>query len=323
VKRAIGLILAGLGGFLLVLAGMLKFYVVPSLAKAPLSPGEDNPDGITVSLNEGTAEQLIDPGALASGGDPIRTNVPLVSTRFTRGDVQAAETQEAKDQDLAIYDSFSRLTDPAGTVINADTIRVAFNRVSSELVNCCGANYDGDEVTFEGINPLKFPMFTAQQDYDYFDSTLLKAWPAVYQGEEELFGATTYKFVMTIPPTKVGELTVPGSLVESEEPSVTVDEMYANIRTLNVEPTTGSIVKGVEQQNQFFQAPNGATVPKIKATIGAPDAEVEKSVNSAMESANLLNMMNKTVPLVALVLGVLALIGGILLARKPKDVLAG
>jgi hypothetical protein len=323
VKRVFGIILAGVGAFLVVLALMLRLYVVPNLAVAPLSPGEDNPDGLTQTVNVGTAEQLIDPAAIAAGEDPIRTNVPLESNRFTRGDVLAAETPEAQEQNLAIYDSFSRLTDDEGTVINADTIRVAFDRVSSELVNCCGANYDGNEVTFEGINPLKFPMFTKQQDYDYFDTTLAKAWPAVYQGEEELFGANVYKFVMTIPPTKVGDLTVPGSLVQSEEPSVTLDEMYANTRTLYVEPTTGSIVKGVEEQNQFFQAANGATVPKIKATIGAPDAEVEKSVDSAMESANLLNTLNNTVPLVAGILGILALVGGFLLARRPQDDLAG
>ena len=317
-KRVVGILLIAVGGFLLVLAPMLRFYVVPSLAKAPLSPGEDNPGGVTVSLNEGVAEELFDPGALASGGDPIRTNVALVSTRNTRGDVAASQTDEAKSQDLAIYDSFSRLTDEAGTVVTADTIRVAFNRVSSELVNCCGANYDGNEVVFEGINPLKFPMFTEQQDYDYYDTTLLKAWPAVYQGEEELFGETVYKFVMTIPPTKVGELDFPGNLVGSEG-TVKAGEYYANVRTLYVQPTTGSVVKGVEEQNQTFRGPNGQEVTKIKATIGAPDSEVQKSLDSAMKSANLLTLLNSTVPLWSLIIGALALVGGFLLARKPKD----
>ena len=317
-KRVMGFLLAGLGGFLIVLAGMLRFYAVPALAKAPLSPGEDN-GGINVSINEGVAEQLLDPAALAAGEDPIRTNVPLVSTRNTRGDVQAAETEEAQFEDLAIYDSFSRLTDSAGTVVNADTIRVAFNRVSSELANCCGANYDGQEVTFEGINPLKFPMFAQQQDYQYWDSTLLKAWPAVFQGQEELFGATVNKYVMTIPPTKVGDQELPGSLVNSDEDSVMTGAYYANVRTLYVEPTTGSIVKGVEEQNQYFQAPDGTQVPKIKATIGAPDSEVEKSVNTAMDSANLINLLNKTVPLIAIIGGVISLLVGLLLLRRPKE----
>lgn len=313
-KRVFGFILAGLGGFLLVLAAMLRLYVVPNLAVAPLSPGEDT-NGVTVSLNQGVATKLFDPATLTE-----RTNVPLVATRFTRGDVQAAETAEAKEQNLAIYDSFSRLTDPEGTVVTADTLRVAFDRVTSELKNCCGANYDGDEVVFEGINPLKFPMFTQAQDYDYFDTSLGTAWPAVYSGEEELFGATVYKFVMTIPPTMTSEMEVPGDLVGSEDPSFKAGRYYSNIRTLYVEPTTGSIVKGVEEQKQTLRGPSGEDrVTIIEATIGAPDAEAQKSVDSAMESASLINLLNKTIPLVALIVGVLVLIGGFILLRKPAE----
>jgi hypothetical protein len=103
VKRGIGFALVGLGAFLVVVAAMLRFYAVPHLAKAPLSPGEDT-GGITVTNSAGTASALFDPAALASGGDPVRTNVALTSVRNTRGDVSAAESSEAKDQDLAIYD---------------------------------------------------------------------------------------------------------------------------------------------------------------------------------------------------------------------------
>ncbi len=44
-KRVIGFLLAGLGVFLLVLAAMLKFYVVPNLAQAPLVPVRTTPTG--------------------------------------------------------------------------------------------------------------------------------------------------------------------------------------------------------------------------------------------------------------------------------------
>ncbi len=326
-RRVAGFILAGLGAFLIVTALMLKFYAVPALAKAPLSPGEDNPDGITVTKNVGTATALFSPANLAAGEDPIRRDVALTSTRNTRGDVQAAQTSEAKDQGLAVYDSFSRLVDSEGTVVNADTLRVAFDRVTSELKNCCGANYNGDTVTFEGINPLKFPMFTEKKTYQYFDTTLAKAWPAEFTGEEQMAGGTVYKFVMNIPETKVGTQDLPGSLVGSDEPTVTTDAMYANVRTLWVEPTTGSIVKGQEQQSQFFQAPSGLTVPKIEATIGAPDDEVAKSMASALDSAGLIKTLGSTVPVGAGILGVVALGAGIALgvlgARRDEDRVAG
>jgi hypothetical protein len=319
VKRVIAFVLAGLGAFLLVLAGMLKFYAVPQLAKAPVSPGEDNPDGITVSINEGTAVTLFNPGALATGGDPIRRNVPVVSTRFTRGDVQASEAPEAKDNNIAVYDSFSRLTDPEGTVLSAGTIRVAFDRTSSELSNCCGANVDGADAPFAGINPLKFPFFVEKRAYDYFDTTLLQALPAEFAGEEELFGMNTYKFVQNIPPTQYAEIEVPGDLVGSEEATVSGGRFYSNARTLWVDPVTGAIVKGYEEQKQTLRVDGEDKLTLVEANVGGTDEAVQQTVEDTKSSSDLLHMLNSTIPLVAGILGALALVGGILLARKPKE----
>ncbi len=92
--------------------------------------------------------------------------------RNTRGDVSAAESSEAKDQDLAIYDSFTRLTDSDGYRRQRRHAAGGVRPGVSELKNCCGANYNGQDTNFEGINPLKFPMFTKAQDYDYFDTAL-------------------------------------------------------------------------------------------------------------------------------------------------------
>jgi hypothetical protein len=298
---------------------MLKFYAVPQLAKAPLSPGADEPDGITVSVNEGTAVTLFNPGALATGGDPIRRNVPVVSTRFTRGDVQAAEAPEAKDNNIAVYDSFSRLTDPEGTVLSAGTIRVAFDRTSSELSECCGANVDGADVAFAGINPLKFPFFVEKRSYDYFDTTILQAPPAEYVGEEELFGMNTYKFVQNIPPTQYTEIEVPGDLVGSEEASVVGGRFYSNVRTLWVDPVTGSVIKGYEEQKQTLRVDGEDKLVLVEANVGGTDAAVQQTVEDTQSTSNLLNMLNSTIPLVAAILGVLALVGGLLLSRKPAE----
>jgi hypothetical protein len=318
VKRAVGFVLAGLGAFLLVLAGMLKFYAVPQLAKAPLVPGEET-GGVNVSVNEGTAVTLFNPGALATGDDPIRRNVPVVSTRYTRGDVPASESPEAADNNIAVYDSFSRLTDPEGTVLSAGTIRVAFDRTSSELSNCCGANVDGQEAPFAGINPLKFPFFVEKKSYDYFDTTILQALPAEFVGEEVLFGMNTYKFVQDIPPTQYTEIEVPGDLVGSEEPTVVGGRFYANNRTLWVDPVTGSVIKGYEEQKQTLRVDGQDKLTLVEANVGGTDAAVQQTVEDTKSSSDLLNMLNSTIPLTAAILGVLALVGGLLLSRRPKD----
>ena len=207
--KILGIILAGVGAFLLVLAGLLRFYAVPALSQAPLVPGSST-GGISTSINKGVANKLFYPGKLAAGENPYRENVPMTATRTTRGDVNADQQQEATSQNLAIYDSFQRLEDDEGTVVNAGTIRVAFNRSTSVLANCCGANIDGEPATFEGINPLKFPFNVEKKTYDYYDTTIKKALPAEFQGEESIDGLNTYRFLQNVPPTQTGELTVPG-----------------------------------------------------------------------------------------------------------------
>ncbi|MCA0332247.1 MAG: DUF3068 domain-containing protein [Actinobacteria bacterium] len=318
-KRVLGIVLVGLGAFLLVLAGMLKFYAVPALAKAPLVPGEST-GGISTTVAVGTAEQLFDPSALASGGNPNRTNVPLTSTRTTRGDVSASQQEPAVSEDLAIYDSFSNTVDDKGTTISAGTIRVAFNRVTSVNSNCCGANVDGAQVDWTGINPLKFPFDVQQQTYDYFDTTLAKAVPIEFTGTEDLDGLQVYVFKQTIPATQIGEQEVPGSLVGSTEPSVKAPRMYENVRTLQVDPVTGSIVAGVEEQKQWLAGADGSEkVTLLKATVGTDDATKQAAIDDAKANGSLLKTAGTTVPIIALVLGLILLGLGFFLVTRKDD----
>ena len=309
-KRGVGIVLVGLGVFLLVFAAMLRFAVVPAVAKAPLSPGEDS-GGVVQTDQSGIAAKLFDPATLSE-----RTDVPLVATRFTRGDVPASQTPDALAADIAVYESFVRLEDNEGTVVSASTIRVAFNRVTSELSNCCGANYDGREVEFSGVNPLKFPMFTKAQDYSYFDATLEEAVPISYKGSEQLEGVTVYRFEQAIEARQIGTLEVPGTLVGSPLPRFVAPRYYANSRTLWVEPTTGSIVKGEERQLQTLRGPDGTDkVTIIDAVVGTNASQVTKGVSDASSLASLVGLLNTTLPLVGVVLGLILLIlGSVLVA---------
>lgn len=310
-KRGVGIVLVGLGVFLLVLGGLLRFAVVPAVAKAPLSPGEST-DGVTQTNQAGVAAKLFDPATLTE-----RTDVPLVATRFTRGDVPASQQPDALAQDLAIYDSFVRVEDNAGVVVTASTIRVAFNRVTSELSNCCGANYDGAEIAFSGINPLKFPMFTEARDYDYFDATLQETVPISYIGTEQVEGVSTYRFEQQIEARQIGTLEVPGELVGSPLPNFVAPRYYANSRTLWVEPTTGSIVKGEERQLQTLRGPDGTDrITIIDAVIGTTPEQVADATSSAASQSRLIGLLGSTLPLIALIAGVLLVIVGIVLVAS-------
>lgn len=307
-KRGLGIVAVGLGVFLFILAGLLRFTVVPSVAQAPLSPG-DGTGGVVQTDQSGVAAKLFDPATLTE-----RTDVPLTATRFTRGDVPASQTPEALADGLAIYESFLRVEDNTGTVVTASTLRVAFNRVTSELSNCCGANFDGNEIEFIGINPLKFPMFTKPQDYNYFDSTIEEAVPITYVGTEDLEGLSVYRFEQTLEARRIGELEVPGDLVDWPLPTYRAPRFYANERVLWVEPTTGAIVKGEERQLQTLQGPDGTDkITVIDAVIGTTADEVSEAIDSAGSLSRTINLLNSTVPLIAGIAGIVLLIVGIIL----------
>ncbi|TEX50631.1 MAG: hypothetical protein B7C55_09745 [Actinomycetales bacterium mxb001] len=312
-KRGIGLVLVGLGVFLVVLGALMRFTVVPAVAKAPLSPGESD-GGVTQTDQAGVAAKLFDPATLTE-----RTDVPLTVTRFTRGDVPASQTEEAKAGDLAIYDTFQRVEDNAGVVVLANTARFAFNRVTSEMSNCCGANLDGENVEMSGIVPLKFPMFTQPQNYPYFDTSINDTVEAVYQGQEDLDGLPVYKYVVTVEPTQTGTIEVPGDLVGSPLPTFVAPRYYSNVLTMFVEPQTGAIVKGESVQVQTLRGPdNTDKVTILDAVIGTTPEEASAGVEYAKTQSALITLLNSTVPLVAVILGAILLIVGAILVLTSK-----
>ena len=65
--------------------------------------------------------------------------------------------------------------------------------------------------------------------------------------------STTYKFEQVIPDTKVGTQEIPASFAGiDQEGNITADSMYSNTRTLWIEPETGVLIKGQEQQYNYF-----------------------------------------------------------------------
>lgn len=312
-KRGIGLVLVGLGLFLVVLGVLTRFTVVPAIAKAPLSPGQAD-GGVTQTDQVGVAAKLFDPATLTT-----RTDVPLTVTRYTRGDVPASQTQEALAGDLAIYDTFQRVEDNAGVVVLANTARFAFNRVTSVMSNCCGANLDGENVEMSGIVPLKFPMFTQPQNYPYFDTSLNTTVEAVYQGQEELDGLPVYKYVVTVEPTQTGTIEVPGDLVGSPLPTFVAPRYYSNVLTLYVEPQTGAIVQGDSVQVQTLRGPDGTDqVTLLDAVIGTTPEEAAAGIEYAKTQSALLTLINNTVPLVAVIAGAVLFVLGVLLVLTAK-----
>ena len=318
-KRIIGLVLMGLGIALVVLAPLLRFYVGPTLAVTPLNQYSET-SGVGVVIKQVDISKLLTPGADIY----FPANVPVKVTGYTKGDVVAAEQEQAVSANLAIFDTFSRInvvsaeteeTGEDGRLVTASTSRYAFGRQDSELANCCGANSGGDEVDFEGIAPFKWPFFVEQQSYDIWDANINAATPAEFVAEEERAGMNTYKFVQSIAPTVVpnSQQTVPANAVGLPGTAdVVINPYYSNVITTWIEPTTGQVVDTNQKSKTAFRGPDGTTdlVTFLEFEAGADPAYVAESAPGIKDKADSLNLVLNTLPLISLILGiVLAVIG--------------
>ena len=129
---------------------------------------------------------------------------------------------------------------------------------------------------------------------------------------------------MTVEPTQTDTFEVPGVLVGSPLPNFVAPRFYSNVLTLWVEPNTGAIVKGESVQLQTLRGPdNQDKITIIDAVIGTTPEEITEGVDNAKSQAALLSLLNNTVPLVALILGVILLVIGIVLVAGGKKQRSG
>ena len=305
-RRVIGLVLVGLGIAALVAAPLLKWYAAPRLLKAPL-------DQFSETVSEATGATYLDIGALE-----VKTGRDFVATRTVRGDVAAG------DAERAVYDVFVKIVDPdkpgegEEQLVSANTDRVAFDRTTSEAINCCDENLNGEPTQHEGIE-YKFPFNTEQKTYQYFDTSIAEATDMNFVQESELEGLTVYEFEQVIEPTKIAELDVPGDLVGSDEASLTVDRFYSNVRHVWVEPLSGVIVQGTENQLSTLRDGGEDVLTITEVDLAFSDATVKAQAETAKEVRSSAAVVTTVGPIGAAVLGLVLLALGIFLARVPRD----
>lgn len=294
-RRFLGPVLLGLGVFLLVLAGMLRFYVADRVVITPIDQYAQ-----TVAPGPGT---YLDPAVLQErSGD-------LTATRTLRADVAASS------KDVAVWDVSVRLSTGDGTFVRATIDRVATDRRTGEAVNCCGEAVDSAPIRHSGVS-YKFPFDTQKKDYAWWDPNSKQAPPAKFVSEEKVQGLTTYKFLQVIPPTQIRIQEVPGTLVGESAPSVQAPVYYTTTRTVWVEPKTGVIVKGNEQANTTLRDTAGqdkATVIQYDLTFD--DATQKNQAKLAKDNISKINAVSVWLPLLGLVLGLILIAAGLIIMR--------
>lgn len=319
-SRKLGFILTGVGVFFLAVALLARFYAYDRLAVVPL-------DQDTVSVSEGPGATIFD---IASQQE---ITVDLVSTRNVVGDVEASE--EASDElgrDIAVWETLV-YTDEPGAEVSADDPprsgthdRVAFDRHTGETVKCCdtftstSADDRGvevkDTIGFEGLY-FKFPFQTEQKTYQFWDGSLGEAPDIEFKDTETIEGLDVYRFEQTIPPTTVGNITAPASFFGiDEEGDVTLDRVYSNVRTLWIEPETGVIIRGQEDQlsTAEYQGDEVATLTDV--TIGYNPDTISENVDTYSALATQLKAIRIYVPVGGAIIGLLLIAAGVVMLRR-------
>jgi hypothetical protein len=306
--RKLGVVLLGLGAFLIVMAPLLRFYAYPQLARAPQS--------------QNTVSTLVGPGATIFDIGTLKEITTDLTTRATTvGDVNAAKKQGGN---TVVWVTSSSTKSSDGVMRSRSVERVAFDATKATAVNCCGefvSDVQGERtpVRHRGLQ-VKFPFMTEKKTYDWWDGTLANPVPIKYQSTTTVDGVKVYKFEQTIPATKVGTQDVPLSLLGlSGSQTVSADSMYSNHRTLWVEPYTGVVIKRQEQQDSTLNYNGQPRLTTSKVTTGFDAKTVKQNADKYGPQGTQLHLLRSTLPLVGLVVGILCLLAGLLAARGRRQ----
>lgn len=303
-RRNIGLVLAGLGAFLIVSAVVLPTWVVGQVVKFPLNEYE------TATLAADNASYF------SATSLTEKTGVTMQATYTIKGDGTAGTSS------TAVWNEYSYVYDLTNhQAVQEMTRRFAFDRKTGELVMCCGANVNGDaKVQQRGLVGSVFPIGTRKQTYQVFDTTLSKPVPFPFAGTATVHGTEAYKFTEDVAPVQIATQAVPGSLVGMSAASVTLPEFYELHLIYYVDPATGALINVQEHQTVSLHNPStGAQALLLfDANLKATPATVAAIAKLDTGGRNELTLLKVILPLVLGVLGVLALVTGFLLGRRPR-----
>jgi hypothetical protein len=300
-RRIIGVSLIGLGTFLVAAGVLVRFYVAPMLIGAP------------TDLYQVTRLQAENATYLDAGSVTVRTGATVVATATVRGDVKAA------GDGTAVWDTGTVVQDvDRGYRLELQNARYAFDHRTGRLKNCCGAAIQGDEnVKVSGIG-LFWPVEARKRDLELFDTTTLRAWPVVFEGEERVDGRLTYRYVQHIPETRVaGDLpALPAGLFgrPDGDPAVEADRHYRLDATYWIDPRTGSTVdqrRHVVSTLRPKEGPGSLVVADLNLRM-TPESRAALR-ERADDGAGKIRLLETVVPVTAAGAGLAAVVAGLLL----------
>jgi hypothetical protein len=301
-RRVLGVVLTGLGAFLLVLALLFRFYLPGQVIKFPLNE-------YTVSDLTGTNVSYFSEQTLTEV-----TGATVRAASTVQGDVAAGSSSTAVWNDVTgVFDITSGPS--PGTPIGYSSERIAFNRRSGLVENCCGAAIGTKSVKMSG-QEFVWPIGTQKKNYQVFDTTLLKPETAKFTGTSTVDGMNVDVFVEHVVNQKFATASVPGSLVGMKgQSTVTLPEDLTATNTYYVDPESGSPLKMVEDQTEFLANPStgASALTLLHGTLTTTPKSIASAANTARSDDNEITWVQDIGPLIAGLLGLLLLVLGVLL----------
>lgn len=305
-------VMIGFGAFFLTMALLMRFYAYPKLAVVP--------------LNQNTQQTVADDNAKYFDADKVKAGSGKILTKATVVADKAASEKVSKElgRDVVVIDQWQSTDnfDDKGQVkappMSATTQRVAIDRSTGEAVKWDGNELNGKPVDIKG-QTIKFP-FQVDKDakYEYWDTTLAKAIPVKFAGEDKINGMKTYKFTQSVPKTTFTKMDVPGEIFGLEKGKQTADRTYANERTIWVDPVTGVMMKLQEKQKQTLELEGQEPVNAMDTTSTMTPETVAKNVDEYKSKGSQLNILRNWAPLVLGLLGLLALVLGLIVSMRSR-----
>jgi DUF3068 family protein len=303
-RRAAGLLLTGLGAFLVAFALLLRWWVPGQVIKFPLNE-------YAVTTYSGT-------GISYFSGTSLKeyTGVKATATQTVEGDVKSGTSS------TAVWGSFTALEDNTNHVaIQYNSQRSAFNRRSGLLVNCCAAAVGSSTKVVQSGQGFVLPFGTQRRTYQIFDVTLLRPEPLAFAGTGTIDGMAALKFVEHIAHDRFSQQTLPGPLVgRKDQATVTVPEFLTATNTYWVDPVTGRPIDVTLDQTISLEGSGGAgKLVLLGGKLSQTPASVRSAVASAQQDHAKITLITSTGPLIGILGGVIALVPGIVLIARSQQ----
>jgi hypothetical protein len=308
-RRVVWSVLAGVGAFFIVLAIMSKLYVPGQAVKFP--------------LNEYTVNTLVAKNASWFSPKSVTelSDATLQVTSTVSGDVSAADSLGSSK--YAVWQSFAATedtTDHQSVSIPATADVLAFDRKTGALIQWSGNTVGGKHVSSVSGQGYVWPLGAKKQNYQVFDTTLLKPVTFVYKGTATTDGIATYVYAANIPPTQTGTQQLPGTLVGLKAAEVTLPEYYSSQETYYVDPVTGAPISVVRNTQDVLKDNAGTTrLVLLSADFKTSPASVAASVKTDNHYRFEIQLATTIIPIIAGLLGIILLVVGLVLARMSHE----